>query len=331
MDQQKNNKKIVAIVPAYNEQERIEDVISVLVSYGRFSDIIVVDDGSTDDTAKIVAQYPVTFLQNKMNSGKGYSMNKGVQHTDAEYIFFMDADVSGMTHDILSQIISPVVDGQTEMFIGMRNRKIYYLRYLLWFVPLLGGERALTRTLWEEVPAFYKNRFRIEAGLNFYAQHYGKGFEFGVFEGLTQVIKEKKYGFWKGFLGRIKMSYEVMSAQYRLHVVDMPTFLKKKRKLALWALQSIVGMIIGMVFLVAAYVGPKKFIIMFFHEELLEDPNAYVVHFLFRGAENITVGLVALIGFLLFVLNASTLMYTGRHLLHFISGLLYKREVYKHD
>jgi len=331
MDQQKNTKKIVAIVPAYNEQDRIGDVLSILVGDGRFSEIIVVDDGSTDNTGAIATEYPVTFLQNKVNSGKGYSMNKGVQHTDADYIFFIDADVSGMTHDILSQIITPVIEGKTEMFIGMRNRKMYYLRYLLWFVPLLGGERALTRELWLQVPAFYKNRFRIEAGLNFYAHHYGKGFQFGVFEGLTQVIKEKKYGFWNGFVGRIKMSYEVLSAQYRLHVVDMPTFLKKKRKLALWALQSIVGMIIGMVFLVAAYVGPKKFIIMFFHEELLEDPNAYVVHFLFRGAENITVGLVALIGFLLFVLHASTLMYTGRHLLHFISGLLYKREVYKHD
>ena len=331
MDQQKNNKKIVAIVPAYNEQDRIGEVLDMLVSYGKFSDIIVVDDGSTDNTANIARQYPVTFLQNEVNSGKGYSMNRGVQYTDAEYIFFIDADVSGITHDILSQIISPVVTGQTEMFIGMRNRKIYYLRYILWFVPLLGGERALTRTLWEQVPAFYKNRFRIEAGLNFYAQHYGKGFLFSVFPGLTQVIKEKKYGFLKGFVSRIKMSFEILSAQYRLHVVDMPTVLKKKRKRALWAMQSIFGMLLGVAFLVAAYIGPTTFVTFFFHEEVLEDPNSWGIHVLFRLAEQLTVGVIALIGLFLFVIHTSTLVYTGRNLLYFISGFLYKRKVFKQD
>lgn len=331
MDQQKNHKKVVAIVPAYNEEERIGAVLDTLVSYGKFSDIIVIDDGSSDRTAEIAKQRPVIFLQNEVNSGKGFSMNRGVLKTDAEVIFFIDADVKGMTHEILDQIIDPVLAGETEMFIGMRNRKIYYLHQLLWFVPLLGGERALTRELWLQVPAFYKNRFRIEAGLNFYAFHYGKGFEFAVFKGLTQVIKEKKYGFWKGFVGRIRMGYQVLSAQYHLHVVDMPALLKKKRKQALWALQSIIGLLLGFVFLAAAYIGPKKFVLWIFRKEFLEDPHAYLSHFLLRSAENVTVGIVAIIGIMLVVFHASTLLYTARHLPHFISGLLYKRKVFKRD
>jgi len=331
MDQQKSHKKIAAIVPAYNEEDRIAAVLDVLISYSKFSDIIVVDDGSTDRTPDIVREYPVQFLQNDVNSGKGFSMNRGVLETDADIIFFIDADVKGMTHEILDQIINPVLSGETEMCIGMRNRKIYYLHQLLWFVPLLGGERALTRELWLHVPMFYKNRFRIEAGLNFYALHYGKGFEFRVFKGLSQVIKEKKYGLWKGLVARVKMMEQIASAQYHLHVVDMPKVLKKKRRKALWALQSIAGLLLGFVFLAAAYIGPEKFVLWLFHEELLEDSHAYLSHFLLRSTENVTVAIVAILGIVLVVFHASTLLYTARHLPHFISGLLYKRKVFKRD
>ncbi|HCC13347.1 MAG: Glycosyltransferase involved in cell wall biogenesis [Candidatus Magasanikbacteria bacterium GW2011_GWD2_43_18] len=331
MDQQTSPEKIAAIVPAYNESSRIGAVLSTLVLSGLFAEIIVVDDGSTDDTESIVQTFPVTYIKNDTNKGKGFSMNRGVLATDADTIFFVDADVKGLSHVILNHILLPVLNGSTEMSIGMRNRKIYYMHQILWFVPLFGGERALTRNLWKKVPDFYKHRFRIEAGLNFYAVHYGKGFTFSVHKGMNQVIKEKKYGFWNGFVARLKMFYEIMTAQFRLHVVDMPSVLKKKRKKALWALQSLAGLLLGMAFLVAAYIGPAQFLRWMFQKELVEDPNPYIIHFFLRVAENVTLGIIVFVGVILVIVHASTLAYTARHLPHFISGFLYKRKVYKED
>src|SRR3989344_6020695 len=87
-----------------------------------------------------------------------------------------DADIIGLNHKIIDQITGPVLNKEVEMMIGMINRRIYYAKFILAFIPLLGGERALTKKLWLKIPRHFKNCFKIEAALNFYATYYGKGF-----------------------------------------------------------------------------------------------------------------------------------------------------------
>ena len=69
MDRKENNKKITAIVPAYNEAVRIKHVLDVLTTYPGFSDIIIIDDGSTDNTEDVVKKYPVNYIKNSSNQG----------------------------------------------------------------------------------------------------------------------------------------------------------------------------------------------------------------------------------------------------------------------
>lgn len=228
---QKIHGEIVAIVPAYNEGRRLGEVLRVLTAYSPFSEIIVVDDGSTDDTARVARSFGVQVLQNEQNLGKGASMDKAVQASSAPVLFFSDADIRGLTHEVIDAILEPVVRGKVEMFIGMRNRKIYYVHQLLSFIPLLGGERACTRRLWEKLPAQHKSGFKIETALNFYAKQEGKGFDFQVFSGLTQTIKERKYGLRKGFVSRIRMFQEIISTHWELQKVTLPLpFLLRKKE-----------------------------------------------------------------------------------------------------
>jgi glycosyltransferase involved in cell wall biosynthesis len=209
--------KVVAIVPAYNEAPRIGGVLQILCSYPGFSDVIVVDDGSTDETAKVASAHPVTILRQR-NTGKGRAMDLGVQASEADIIFFCDADVRGLTHQIIEATIKPVLDGEVDMMIAMRNRTIYIIRVILRIIPLLGGERTVTREFWEKVPSRFKSRFMIEAALNYHAYHHGNGYTYTVFPGLSQTIKEKKYGFFRGFYGRLKMLYDVVYAQILLRL-----------------------------------------------------------------------------------------------------------------
>jgi glycosyltransferase involved in cell wall biosynthesis len=209
--------KTVAIVAAYNEAPRIGAVLDVLTSYPGFDEVIVVNDGSTDTTGSVALHHHVTLIDLSQNHGKGKAMQVGVDQSDADIIFFCDADVTGLSHRVIAETLAPVALGRLDMKIAMRNRKIYYLRCILKFIPLLGGERAVTRKLWDSVPDDYKNSFKIEAALNFWAFHYGKGYTFQVFPGLSQTIKERKYGFVRGFIGRIGMSFDVCISQLLLH------------------------------------------------------------------------------------------------------------------
>jgi len=305
MDYKRDREKVTAIVPAYNEAKRIGGVLSVLTGYG-FSEIIVVDDGSTDDTSEVVSKYKVKHLRLDKNSGKGAAMNRAVSETKTEFILFCDADVRGLTHDILDEIIAPVVDGKSEMFIAMRNRGVYALTWMIPIVPLLGGERALTKSLWLELPDWYKNKFRVESGLNFYAKYYGKGLGYKIFPNLSQIIKEKKYGFWKGTKRRFPMAWDIFYASLRAETTEIPYEVGRKRALYARAFGNIVSTILGGVVLYASYKGPLRFIYDTFSKEHLEDTSAVFTHLLIRIVTRVSVQSIAVVGVIIVVLNLFT-------------------------
>jgi glycosyltransferase involved in cell wall biosynthesis len=318
MGEKENNKRITAIVPAFNEAERIGRVLDVLTTYPEFKEIIVVDDGSTDNTESIVKQYGIHYIKNDTNRGKGYSMDIGVESAMGDIIFFADADVSGLNHQIINEITRTVLDGAVDMFIGMRNRKIYYLRYIIAFVPLFGGERALTKTLWQQLPDYYKHYFRVEAGLNFYAKYYGKGFDYKIFQGLSQTIKERKYGILEGIRQRWILFSNIFSAQLRLEFVDIPKSVRNRRMLAVSSLQSLSGMIAGILFFVATYLGPQNLIYKIFSEELREDPDAPLVHILLYLASITSVNIIMILSVLIFLINLTLFFLSIKKLLHLL-------------
>jgi hypothetical protein len=65
----------------------------------------------------------------------------------------------------------------------------------------------------------YRKGFQIEIALNYYTKKSGQKMAFGVMPGLSQVIKEKKRGFWLGLWQRIKMCSEVLWISFRLYVI----------------------------------------------------------------------------------------------------------------
>ncbi len=210
--------KISAIVPSFNEEERIEPVLKTLTKTSILDEVIVINDGSTDQTFAIAKKYPVKLIDNKKNLGKGQSMAKAVNQSQGEIIFFCDADISGLNEELIEKIIQPVKEGSLEMNVLMRDRISHHLPIIKWFVPKLGGERALTRKLWEMTPKEYKKHFEIETALNFYARRYGKDFDYFVSKEVSQVVKEKKYGFWVGQKQRWGMMYQIFKAKFWLRI-----------------------------------------------------------------------------------------------------------------
>lgn len=91
------------IVPAYNESSRLRPTLDELLRYSQQRkwdvEILVVDDGSSDDTARIVREYGkshphIVLLENPGNRGKGYSVRNGMLHARGDICLFTDADLS---------------------------------------------------------------------------------------------------------------------------------------------------------------------------------------------------------------------------------------------
>lgn len=214
--------KVVAVVAAYNEGPRIAKVIEVLSSYPRFDEIVIVDDGSADDTfLRALRARPTPhniIIHTGPNQGKGAAMELGVQLSNPDIIFFCDADIVGLTHHMIRDTLEPVLRGDVGMMIAMRGRPLYSRApFSIEMVAKLGGERAVTRKLWESVPARFKSRFMIETALNYIADR-SCGFDYQIMPHLTQVIKEQKQGFFRGLTGRIKMIADILIAHIILRM-----------------------------------------------------------------------------------------------------------------
>lgn len=324
MAHEKNHQSIAAVIAAYNEADRIAPVLQTIVDSNLFDEVVVVDDGSTDATGKIIQTFPVHYLRNATNQGKGAAMNRGVSCTRSDIIFFCDADITGLNKAIINDIIQPVRTGTCALFIAMRNRKLYFVHHVTALVPLLGGERAITRNLWELIPNQYKQRFKIEVAMNFYALYYDAGYKYKVFRELKQVIKEKKYGWRIGLRHRWGMMLNVCLTQLQLHYKHIPSSHKNSRRLAIVALQSLFSIGLALILFVAAYYGPMNFARVLTANELREDPSAPIAMTVLYLAEITTKSTAIIIGLLLLIPNALLFFFTFKKLTYWLQGLIYK-------
>jgi glycosyltransferase involved in cell wall biosynthesis len=218
-------RKVSAIIAAYNEQDTIADVVRCAEGHPLVDEIIVVDDGSSDATVERAKTTSAKVISMEKNSGKADAMGRGVQAARNHTILFLDADILGLTHEMITLTVTPVLTGRCGMFVAIRDRRTYWMNRLLYFIPVLGGERALTKDIWRLVPRIYRKGFQIEIALNYYTKRSGHTMSFGVMPGLSQVIKEKKRGFWLGLIQRIKMCGEVAWISFRLYVIRNLIFL----------------------------------------------------------------------------------------------------------
>lgn len=113
--------KLSIIIPVYNEPKTIGEIIRQVKTVKSLDkEIIVVDDGSTDETAKVIKDIrDITVIKHKVNQGKGAAIRTGIAKTTGDYILVQDADLEYDPQDIPS-MIKPIVQGKAEVVYGSR-------------------------------------------------------------------------------------------------------------------------------------------------------------------------------------------------------------------
>jgi glycosyltransferase involved in cell wall biosynthesis len=202
------NSSAAAIVPAFNEAATIGLVVEALKEGGLFDEIIVVDDGSEDSTARIARLKGAKVIELKENQGKGRALAAGVRATQSPVLLFVDADLQGLSPRHLRMLLEPVLAGRLDMNIGfiVRRRFRIIARLYQGFKAPLSGTRALRRELWEMIPQNkLLKRWEPESVLNHLAKKHGFSVSSVQLTGIKHIIKEQKWGLWSGLYWRLRM------------------------------------------------------------------------------------------------------------------------------
>lgn len=203
---------VAAVIPALNEEKTISTVVKTLKTSPLIEQVIVIDDGSMDATARNAEQEGALVVR-QSNQGKGRAMQSGARRAKTDFILFADADLVGLTASHIDDLIRPVVNGEVGMTIGLRDRGPFVTRLLPFIAPVLGGERVISREFFLKLDGPRSADFGIETVMNAACKKKHIPVRTILLWGVTQVIKERKYGFWKGLIARLRMIKQVLHAQ----------------------------------------------------------------------------------------------------------------------
>jgi glycosyltransferase involved in cell wall biosynthesis len=137
------NKSVSIVIPAYNEGKAIGPALEAMVAAGdaRIKEIIVVDDGSKDDTGAIAAGVEgVTVIRHPTNRGYGAALKTGIRAATGDYVLSMDADGQHRPDDVLKVVELALAGNAPECVIGQRTALVHSPLWRMpgkWFLTLL--------------------------------------------------------------------------------------------------------------------------------------------------------------------------------------------------
>ena len=167
------------LIPAYNEEDIIAETIEAAHRIPGVNKVIVVNDGSTDQTAQYAQKAGASVISTERNRGKGAALNLGLPLVDTDYLLLLDADL-GATAFEGKKLLEAVIKGQGDLVIGRfptKKRKsgfglvlTFACRIIRRFTGLnlsapLSGQRALNQKALRALGGRFAEGFGVEVAM----------------------------------------------------------------------------------------------------------------------------------------------------------------------
>lgn len=230
-------KKVSVIICAYNEEKTIKNVVLSISQSRTANEIIVVNDGSVDNTQKEIEELKkeieIRDIHFKENKGKGFAMAAGVEQAKSDIVLFIDADLSNIAAEHITQLINPLLNKEADMVLGQATETL--INYSINPFKSFTGQRALLKA--DIIPVLDKmktSKFGVETLLNLYYQSLGKTVKYVMLKNLEHPTKFAKTSPFKAIKEFLYEGHEIASTvigNYDLITKTLKRVINKNMKL----------------------------------------------------------------------------------------------------
>lgn len=206
-------KTATAIIPVYNEEKTVKEMVQTVLKSKLFAQVIVVNDGSTDKSGKILKSFgkKIILINFSRNQGKSKALVAGVKKARSELVVFLDGDAVNLNKKHLLALVAPFKNKKTKVIIGYPKNVRKSLTFLM-------GERVYFRQ--DLLP--YLKRMRIcKFGIELFLEELGRKKKWQTkhvaLVGLHKLLKFDKTGFTQKTLkGYLKEAWEIAEEAARI-------------------------------------------------------------------------------------------------------------------
>ena len=201
--------KYSCVITAFNEAKRINNVLGVVTRIENIDEVIVVDDGSNDNTPSVIkSNFPqVKLIIHEVNRGKVEAVRTGVNASKNNNLLLLDADLIGLVSSEIEKALDIFENDDLDCLIMLTEADKYnkLIRKIFKGTSYVAGDRIIKKEILENV---LKDRLLKNYGLEIAENKY-------LFKTNCKVVrfqlsavdlsKDSKYGVVKGTIGEIKM------------------------------------------------------------------------------------------------------------------------------
>ena len=204
--------KISCIIPAFNEAERIINVLNVLVHHPLVDEVIVVNDASTDNTrGTLEARSDIILINHEKNKGKTQAVLTGIQKAKHTMVMLIDSDLIGLSEEAVTNLIKPILNDQADVTISLRKNALSI--YKAAGIDFVSGERVFHKNLLTDFPEELQKLpgFGLEVFMNNITISKNLRLKIIPWNNVISPRKSVKKGFFVGSWEDAKMVFQVLS------------------------------------------------------------------------------------------------------------------------